>query len=348
MLNVRVGIGIHEIRHIQIPACRNVVEILSQNSSPMSLFAFFVLVALSFVQSAHSVSFGADSDVVAIRAEWRRVLDLVAAEKRAEFVSFIRPLLSEHALANLPNSESGHEFKRILVVAPQLNPPAKFAYVSQCGQDYIVDRLFKQTNRPLFYLDLAANDAQKISNTFVLDRFRGWGGICIEANPIYWAGLAAERSCTTFGLAVAAPGVRTVTFNFRDDEPVLASIAGFDNKQMVGKPIGAASLLSILHAANAPSTIDYLSLDVEGAEFYIMQHFPFSQYRFNVLTVERPGYQLSALLESQNYVKIGATAVFDDELWFHREFLAEVQREMGVANVTVASLRQGYTGNQCL
>jgi hypothetical protein len=107
-------------------------------------------------------------------------------------------------------------------------------------------------------------------------------------------------------------------------------------------------MLSILHAANAPSTIDYLSLDVEGAEFYIMQHFPFSQYRFNVLTVERPGYQLSALLESQNYVKIGATAVFDDELWFHREFLAEVQREMGVANVTVASLRQGYTGNQCL
>ena len=48
------------------------------------------------------------------------------------------------------------------------------------------------------------------------------------------------------------------------------------------------SLLSILDEAKAPRTIEYLSLDIEGAELYVMEHFPFDTYTFLVITVERP------------------------------------------------------------
>ena len=53
----------------------------------------------------------------------------------------------------------------------------------------------------------------------------------------------------------------------------------------------------------APSVMEYLSLDIEGAEFFVMQHFPFDKYKFLTLTVERPK-QLRKLLEDNNYVYV--------------------------------------------
>ena len=52
-----------------------------------------------------------------------------------------------------------------------------------------------------FFVDLAANDALYLSNTFVLEK-NGWEGVCIEANPEYWYGLASFRTCTIVGAAV--------------------------------------------------------------------------------------------------------------------------------------------------
>jgi len=60
--------------------------------------------------------------------------------------------------------------------------------------NHILDR------RP-FFVDLAANDALILSNTFVLER-NGWDGVCIEANPEYWYRLASFRNCTIVGAAV--------------------------------------------------------------------------------------------------------------------------------------------------
>ena len=81
---------------------------------------------------------------------------------------------------------------------------------SQEKQDQIILALTKanddRANRspmaePHFFVDLAANDALYLSNTFVLEK-NGWEGVCIEANPEYWYGLASFRTCTIIGAAV--------------------------------------------------------------------------------------------------------------------------------------------------
>jgi len=46
------------------------------------------------------------------------------------------------------------------------------------------------------------------------------------------------------------------------------------------------TLEAILDKFNAPSIIDYLSLDVEGHEFDILSTFPFDKYKFRCITVE--------------------------------------------------------------
>ena len=74
---------------------------------------------------------------------------------------------------------------------------------------------------------------------------------------------------------------------------------------------------SLLQRFNAPSTIDYISLDVEGAEEFIMKDFPFDEYTFLTMTIERPKDELRALLETNGY-----RHVLDfrrgDTLWAHK------------------------------
>ena len=52
---------------------------------------------------------------------------------------------------------------------------------------------------------------------------------------------------------------------------------------------------------NAPALIDYLSLDVEGAEFQVMRNFPFQSYTFYCVTIERPSAELKSLMISKGY-----------------------------------------------
>ena len=47
-----------------------------------------------------------------------------------------------------------------------------------------------RSKRGGFFLDLAANEPVVLSNTRSLERDLGWKGVCIEANPFYWQGLA--------------------------------------------------------------------------------------------------------------------------------------------------------------
>ncbi len=46
------------------------------------------------------------------------------------------------------------------------------------------------------------------------------------------------------------------------------------------------SLVDMLKKHNAPSVIDYLSIDTEGSEFEILSAFDFSKYQFNAITCE--------------------------------------------------------------
>lgn len=46
------------------------------------------------------------------------------------------------------------------------------------------------------------------------------------------------------------------------------------------------SLNDLLFFYNAPSDIDYLSIDTEGSEFLILENFNFKKYKIKIITVE--------------------------------------------------------------
>jgi len=77
------------------------------------------------------------------------------------------------------------------------------------------------------------------------------------------------------------------------------------------------ALPEILDQLRAPGSIDYFSLDVEGAETLVMNDFPWGRYNFTILTVERPKEELKQTLGSHGYHMLRENSGFGDLTWVH-------------------------------
>jgi Methyltransferase FkbM domain len=172
-----------------------------------------------------------------------------------------------------------------------------------------------------YFVDLASNDAVWASNTFALEQNMDWKGICIEANPIYWYRLAFRANCHIVGSIVGGSDFQEITVNLPTDPRAsgpFGGIAGgeFDNKKG-DQPRYTSSLMTILDKFQAPKIIEYLSLDVEGAELFILGEFPFHQpYTFQLMSIERPKDLLKKKLEDAGYKHV-LDFKRGDTLWAH-------------------------------
>lgn len=203
-------------------------------------------------------------------------------------------------------------------------------WFSQHGQDVAVAKVldFRQNG---FFVDLAANDAVWASNTFSLEQNFNWRGICIEPNPIYWYRLSF-RKCHVVGSFIGGTDLQEVNVTL-SDKRVHAPYGGiigkdFDRKNAVDpQPRYTASLTTILQKFDAPTMIDYISLDVEGAEEFIMKEFPFDKYQFLVMTIERPSESLQGLLDKHGYKK-AIDIKMGDTLWVHHSIYEKAKANL--------------------
>jgi Methyltransferase FkbM domain len=214
-------------------------------------------------------------------------------------------------------------------------------FFSQVGQDKIVSQVFRG-KRGGYFVDLAANDAVSLSNSYALETYFGWEGVCIEPNALYWPGLS-HRRCHVVG-AVAGGDREEVDFAFGDTKQgVYGGIVGsrFDNKNESQKWTGwrepriTVKLEEILRKFKAPEVIDYFSLDVEGAEDLVLNQEVLSQYRFKVMTLERPKKALKGLLAENGYTLLKTLSRWGETLWAHESALEEL--DLAAAGLTKPS-----------
>jgi Methyltransferase FkbM domain len=207
--------------------------------------------------------------------------------------------------------------------SPKHTTPKSRQWFGQHGQDVAVAKFFDFKSNG-YFVDLASNDAVWASNTFALEQNFDWKGICIEANPIYWYRLSFRTNCHLVGSIVGGADFEEITVNLPTDHKKSGPFGGivgknYDNKQPGGtaEPRYTASLVTILKKFNAPKVIDYLSLDVEGAEEFIMKDFPFHQpYTFRVISIERPKELLMKKLQAAGYMHV-LNFKRGDTLWAH-------------------------------
>lgn len=194
---------------------------------------------------------------------------------------------------------------------------------SQNGQDRFVAETVFNGMRNGFFVEAGAGDGLWISNTLLLERRYGWTGILVEPTAAFELlkknrpHCRLENSC----LASVAKTVTLVeifdrgqaTISAAAQENLLlsrtldrapADLAQLDShwgKAQRHYQVQARPLAEVLAAHDAPPSIDYLSLDVEGFEYEILSTFPFATYRIGCLGVERPSPTLIRHLFANGY-----------------------------------------------
>lgn len=199
---------------------------------------------------------------------------------------------------------------------------------SQAGQDFWVIGEAFNGKKHGFFLDVGAHDGINISNTHLLESKYAWNGICVEANPHTFLKLQSNRGCTCVNACLGSDE-REVDFVLNDG---LGGIADYqersDSEKRPSRVIMTTkTLYSLLKEYEAPNTIDYLSIDIEGAEEEVLVDFPFDKYQFNTMTIERPSDRLRKILEFNGYILVREIPNLDS-FYIHSTFRKEYKHNL--------------------
>ena len=157
-----------------------------------------------------------------------------------------------------------------------------------------------------YYVELGANDGKLASNTLYYERSRNWRGVLIEPAPNLFIKCRENRSaknhivcaaCVSFDykhefVKIIYSDSMSVSLNVETDvgDPVAHTELGrqFLKPGETSFTFGALAtpLNSILLEAKAPKLIDFLSLDVEGAELEVLKGIDHDAFRFRYMLVE--------------------------------------------------------------
>lgn len=188
----------------------------------------------------------------------------------------------------------------------------KNVYFGSKDQDkWVIEEIYKKNKFRGYFVDLAATDGINENNTYVLEKKYNWKGITIEPNDLYFKKLKKNRSCICVNSVV---GEKKENIKFIENGPTGGIIGdNFDNnfkkrsdfinknKSKIKKK-KSSTLFEILKKNKSPKVINYLSLDVEGAETIVLKNFPFNKYIFETMTIERPSKELNKILFKNGYV----------------------------------------------
>ena len=218
----------------------------------------------------------------------------------------------------------------------------KKTFGDQKGQlGFLINNFFNYEKNGLprngFFIDLAAADGIKGSNTLFLEKYLNWNGILFEPNPRYKDSLKKNRKLPLIQKCVSDKINQNV--KFRIDNGQLGGIVSdkTDNNFAIrGEELKTAEIIEMktttlekeLNNFNAPKIIDFLSLDVEGSEYDVLKNFPFGKYKFKCITIERPKKKLDILLDKEGYVQIKHMKF--DVIYAHRDYFSQINFEPSV------------------
>jgi FkbM family methyltransferase len=146
-----------------------------------------------------------------------------------------------------------------------------------------------------YFVEFGAADGIENSNTYALEKHFGWTGLLIEPVPTSFKKLSKNRSSTCVKGCIATCEDKTSQL-VMTDYPQFSSVKGFHLSDMHAKKrevakqtisVPAYDLNTLLEQNPPPNnTIDYLSIDVEGAETAILPRIDFERWQFKLITCE--------------------------------------------------------------
>lgn len=199
---------------------------------------------------------------------------------------------------------------------------------SQFGEDIEVLNFFQNKNSG-YYVEIGANDGLRGSNTVLLEQ-NGWKGLLIEANPDLISIAAQLRpNSTIINCAVlASKNIGTIDFyQVKGSPPHLDGLSTImDTENFIPRIISyggeikkirvpATTLNDLLVHYKAPSSFEFLSIDVEGAELEVLKGFSIDRFTPRIILIEDNSYgadiSIRNYLQQYGYIRVHRTGVND-------------------------------------
>ena len=173
-----------------------------------------------------------------------------------------------------------------------------------------------------FFVELGANDGVRQSNTLYFELKKNWKGVLIEPSPNNFQKCLTNRSKRNSIFCNACVGfeykdkyvdmkyANLMTFSDNLNLDINKKVFIKDSKKyltqdevIISFGAKARTLNSILIEANAPKIIDFLSIDVEGAEIEVLKGIDFDNFYFRYIVIEAiDKKKISHFLNKYNYI----------------------------------------------
>lgn len=173
---------------------------------------------------------------------------------------------------------------------------AELAHVARFARSQLGQDLFALWSTDLkqggYFVEIGVGDGQYLSNTHLLEDRFGWTGILAEPLPRFQRALSKRRACEVDGRAVWSRSGRRRFIHDLGYFSAISEVGGATPSTRLRRgsraiQVETVSLIDLLDHHGAPPCVDFLSLDVEGAELEILRSFPFhDRYVINAICCE--------------------------------------------------------------
>jgi len=162
------------------------------------------------------------------------------------------------------------------------------SYESQDGQDkFVLEHLGQM--RGGYFVDIGAHDGQNLSNTYVLEEQFGWTGLLIDADPKIIDMLRQTRKSTVVHETLWSTSCE-MEFKSIEGGTLSGLAATLTHSKALKRDsksyfVTTKTLDKVLDQYGCPAHINYMSIDIEGAEYEVLSTYSFSR-TFDVISVE--------------------------------------------------------------
>ncbi len=205
-------------------------------------------------------------------------------------------------------------------------------HFSHAGQDAFLDEVFFKGKTQGIFVEIGAHDGVTGSNCLFFELMRGWSGLVVEPSPTHSPLAARVRRGACLRFAISN---RSGQSEFLDIEKGLTQMGGLTasydpevRAQVELHPTHQGSLISVETRALAPlleehflREVDYVSLDVEGAELQVLRAFPFDRFRIAAWSIDTNGRgrEISAIMQANGYRRVEALGI--DDIYVSKDLL---------------------------
>ena len=201
-------------------------------------------------------------------------------------------------------------------------------FASQSGQDKIIKNSFFRSKKNGYFVEIGAFDGVLGSNCIHFEKSMNWEGIAIEPSKIQFEKLSKNRNCKVLNTAISST---EKDVEFIEVIEGLTQMSGIDDDNYSAKLIIQSNKknkfnknkmkTSTFEKSILTKEIDYLSIDIEGAELDVLKSINFQEYIIKVISVENNNPEK---INFNSFLKENNFSFFDrvgqDEIFYNNKF----------------------------